>query len=352
MIQNLKYIITKETNPYKNLALEEYLLKNVKKDEVILYLWQNEKTVVIGRNQNPWKECRVAELEKDGGRLVRRLSGGGAVFHDLGNLNFTFLAAKENYDVNRQLEVIIKAVNRFGIPAERSGRNDITAEGRKFSGNAFYSDGEHCYHHGTLLVKVDMNMLSHYLNVSREKLVTKGVESVRARVANLTEYTPELEIAALANSLIEAFGGTYGQGNAGQRLERLKEEALDRAELQVPKRLEEEALNRTALQELEKKYSSYEWNFGRKMEFNFSLEQRYSWGDIDLRFAVDSGRIVSCAAYSDALETQYFEQLSSALTGCRFHSDQMAAAAEGIAVASQNQGMQEDILQLLKKAEL
>ena len=331
MIQSIKYIITAKTNPYQNLALEEYLLKHVKKDEIILYLWQNEKTVVIGKNQNPWKECRIAELEEDGGRLVRRLSGGGAVFHDLGNLNFTFLAARDNYNVDRQLEVILKAVNSLGIPAEKSGRNDITAEGRKFSGNAFFSDGEHCYHHGTILVKVDMSMLSHYLNVSREKLVSKGVESVRARVANLTEYVPELDIAMIRSGLIEAFGEVYGLR---------------------PAELKEDILDMDILQELEKKYSSYEWNLGRKMEFNFSLEQRYSWGDIDLRFVVASGQVVSCAAFSDALETEYFETLSLSLTGCKFNSEVLAAAAEKITVTEQNNTMHQDILLLLREAKL
>ncbi len=331
MIQNIKYIITEKTNPYENLALEEYLLKNVKKDEVILYLWQNEKTVVIGKNQNPWKECRIAELEEDGGRLARRLSGGGAVFHDLGNLNFTFLATRENYNVDRQLEVIIKAVNRLGIPAEKSGRNDITAGGRKFSGNAFFSDGEHCYHHGTILVKVDMSMLSHYLNVSRDKLVSKGVESVRARVANLTEYVPELDIATVRSGLTEAFGEVYGL---------------------PPVRLKEDFPDQAILQELEKKYASYEWKLGRRMEFNFSLEQRYSWGNIDLKFVVASGQITSCAAYSDALETEYFEKLSKALTGCKFSSAVMAAAVEEVAIAQENTVIRQDIISLLEEAKL
>ena len=120
-VRRLRYCITNETYPYRNLALEEYLLHNVAEDECILYLWQNEKTVVIGRNQNPWKECKVKELNEDGGRLVRRLSGGGAVYHDLGNLNFTFVLTKENYNVDRQLDVIIRAVNGLGIEAERLG---------------------------------------------------------------------------------------------------------------------------------------------------------------------------------------------------------------------------------------
>ena len=140
---------------------EQYLLENVQQETCILYLWQNRRTVVIGRNQNALRECRTTQLEADGGFLARRLSGGGAVFHDLGNLNFTFLVNKEDYDLQRQLSVIVEACRAMGIPAECSGRNDVLSEGRKFSGNAFYEHRGKSYHHGTLLVDVDMeNMLS------------------------------------------------------------------------------------------------------------------------------------------------------------------------------------------------
>lgn len=309
MINKLKYIITTQTNPYQNLAMEEYLLKNVQDDECILYLWQNERTVVIGKNQNPWKECRIAELEADGGRLVRRLSGGGAVFHDLGNLNFTFLVTKENYSVERQLEVILEAVRQLGIPAKMSGRNDISVEGRKFSGNAFYSDGHHNYHHGTLLVNVDMSMLSHYLNVSRDKLVSKGVESVRSRVMNLTEYDSTLTIEIMKSKLIQAFGKVYGL---------------------IPEQLGPSSIAPMDLELLEQKFSSWEWLYGRKLEFNYSISRRFGWGDIDIRMDIQSGIITECAVYSDSLETHLFELLPNILRNCPFSSAAMIRALQGI----------------------
>ena len=137
MINRLSYFISSSTNPYLNLAVEEYLLETVKPNQLILYLWQNERTVVIGKNQNAWKECRFQELEADGGHLARRLSGGGAVFHDLGNLNFTFLIPSSDYDLSKQMSVILEAVRSLGIDAQKSGRNDVTVDGKKFSGNAF-----------------------------------------------------------------------------------------------------------------------------------------------------------------------------------------------------------------------
>ncbi|MGM9617603.1 lipoate--protein ligase family protein [Butyricicoccus sp.] len=153
MKQNLTVVITNETNPYHNIALEE----------CILYLWQNRNTVVIGRNQHAENECRVQELQKDGGFLARRLSGGGAVYHDLGNLNFTFLAYENHFDISSQNEVILRAVKRLGVQAEKNGRNDLTVDGKKFSGHAYYKTGGRCYHHGTLMVDVDYTKLAAYL---------------------------------------------------------------------------------------------------------------------------------------------------------------------------------------------
>ncbi|MEI6309433.1 MAG: lipoate--protein ligase, partial [bacterium] len=205
MIQGTRVLRTYSLDPFHNLALEEFLLDDVTGHAAAgchaaagylatLYLWQNENTVVIGKNQNPWRECRLEQLEAEGGKLARRLSGGGAVFHDLGNLNFTFLLPRADYDLSRQLRVILEAARAVGVPAEMSGRNDLTATGRKFSGNAFYLRKETAFHHGTILVNADFQKMSRYLQPSAEKMRAKGVESVRARVVNLSELSPGLGV--------------------------------------------------------------------------------------------------------------------------------------------------------------
>ena len=205
MIEALATYESGSFDPFLNLAMEQHLLETVASGCCLLYLWQNENTVVIGKNQNPWAECRASLLEEEGGHLARRLSGGGAVFHDLGNLNFTFLVPTTDYDLQKQQRVLLEACRSFGIPAELSGRNDLTADGRKFSGNAFYHNGPRSYHHGTLLVDVDGAKLQRYLTPTKAKLETKGVPSVRSRVVNLKELCPTIPIDSLKRALVAAF---------------------------------------------------------------------------------------------------------------------------------------------------
>ncbi len=302
MIRKIKYLVTNSTNPHYNLSLEEYLLNHVEEDELILYLWQNEKTVVIGRNQNAIAECKVKDLEEDGGYLVRRLSGGGAVFHDLGNLNFTFLVRKDNYNVDKQLEVIIEAVKSFGIPAEKTGRNDITVEDKKFSGNAFYATGDKCYHHGTILVSVDMSMLSHYLNVSRDKLISKGVESVKSRVTNLSTYSNAVTIKSMIEALIAAVKRVYG---------------LEATPYSISN------INKDELNESQDKFSSWDWKFGKKIESDYTMEKRFPWGGVQIQFKVNQGKVKECIVYSDDLDSEFSVTLSNMFTGSIFSTKEL-----------------------------
>lgn len=332
MINTIAYMESTDVNPYRNLAREEYLFSKCKEDEVILYLWQNEKTIVIGKNQNVWKECQISKVEEDGAVIVRRISGGGAVYHDLGNLNFTFIAGKENYNLLRQMEVILKAVQKLGIHAEASGRNDILVNGKKFSGNAFHEQGGHCYHHGTIMVDVKLGELNKYLNVSEKKLESKGIKSVRSRVTNLLEYNPDLTIDLLKVTLRETFEEVYGYKS---RL------------------IKDNELNREEIQELYEKYSSWEWNYGKKFEFRYALSERFDWGQMDILFQVDNGIISDVAIYSDLMHPDAIQKLPEKIRGIRYNNQTLG---DEIAKFHSNEECQEkifrDIEMWIRSAEL
>ena len=321
MIETLATFDSGSFDPYLNLAMEQHLLETVKGGCCLLYLWQNQNTVVIGRNQNPWAECRATLLESEGGHLARRLSGGGAVFHDVGNLNFTFLVPTEDYDLRKQQRVLLEACRAFGIPAELSGRNDLTADGRKFSGNAFYRSGDRSYHHGTLLVNVDGEKLSRYLTPTKAKLETKGVASVRSRVVNLVELCPTLTIDGLKRALVDAFETVYG----------LKS---------TPKVLTDE--DNARIDELWEHYASWDWRYGQKLPFTLRTEGRFAWGGAELQLQINEGVIQRTAVYSDDMDFAFPPALEQALTGCRFDLD-----ALGKALGTVPHG--EDILTLLKQ---
>lgn len=305
MIQNLRIYESPYTDPYRNLAIEKHLMDTTAPGQCTLYLWQNQNTVVIGQNQNPWAECRTTLLEQEGGRLARRLSGGGAVFHDLGNLNFTFTVCREDYDVDRQLEVIRQACLLAGIHAEKSGRNDLLAEGRKFSGNAFYHNTTHAYHHGTILISADMDKLSRYLSPSKAKLEAKGVSSVRSRVGNLSQLSPGLTCDAMKQYMRQAFANVYAA---------TPEQAV----------LSEDDFATVA--ENQQLYGSWEYLYGKPLPFQFSCETRFPWGSIQLQLQVKNGLVTDARVYSDAMDWQLPQLVQDAFIGTRFTQQDLCDA--------------------------
>lgn len=305
MVNKIFHYIGESDNPYYNLALEQYLMETVPEDACILYLWQNRHTVVIGRNQNAWAECRTTELNRDGGHLARRLSGGGAVYHDMGNLNFTFLVPKKHYDLQKQLQVIVTACRNLGIEAEVAGRNDVTVAGRKFSGNAFYDSHGKAYHHGTLLIDVDMSKLGQYLMPSKAKLQSKGVDSVRSRVTNLKEFAPDLTVERMKAEMLHAFETVYDLRSTA-----LKEADFDGA----------------SIRSLEERNASWEWNYGKSLPADFSCGGKFSWGEIDLRLTVRQGTVAEAAVYTDSMDWNLSREIETALLGCRFEAEALKAA--------------------------
>ena len=172
---------------------------------MILYLWRNEKTVVIGRNQNIYAEVNLKELEKIGGYPTRRLSGGGAVYHDEGNINFTFVAQTPHFNTERHMEIVLNAIRSLGFDAQKTGRNDLTIDGRKFSGHSFYKTGNRQFHNGTVLINTNQEIMSRVLTPSIEKLQSKGVKSVRSRTVNLAELNPSITWKTVQNALIQSY---------------------------------------------------------------------------------------------------------------------------------------------------
>lgn len=300
-----KIIHSTSFNPWVNLSIEEYLLTNVKPDEVILYLWQNDNTIVIGRNQNPWKECDCKALTADGGKLARRLSGGGAVFHDLGNLNFTFIMNKKHYDVRKQQTVIIDALKKYGIEAVFSGRNDMLIDGRKFSGHAYYNNGTNAYHHGTILVDTDFEKLSRYLNPSAEKILSKSVASVKSRVINIAEVYPGMTTDMIKRGMAESFTAHYDAAESSN--------FEDTSE---------------AIAGLYEKYSSWDWCYGKSPAFDISAGKRFDWGEVEINLTLQKGIITEVKIFTDAMDVELMDEFSEALRGRTYQKNALSDAAK------------------------
>ena len=257
-MNKLQVVVSNQYNPFLNRAVEQYLTDRQEEGMVTMYLWKNQRTVVIGYNQNPYSECNVQLLLDEGGHLMRRGTGGGAVYHDLGNINFSFVADKRLYDVKKQLSVIQDALLSYGMQTEISGRNDLTYEGRKFSGNAFSKGQCNNLHHGTILIKTDGAMMQRYLIVDKAKLMKNGVKSVASRVINLSEAVPKLTSESIKQPLITSFEKVYGGKAAWLDFDTL--------------------INNEEVQAFRDEISSHDFLFGRWEHFKTTKKARFPWG--------------------------------------------------------------------------
>lgn len=306
----LTVYISESLDPMLNLALEEWIYARSGGNAKQLYLWRNRDSVVIGRFQNPWTECRVGELEREGILLARRRSGGGAVFHDSGNTNFTFFTSRQDYSKERNFEIVLRALNNIDIPAAASGRHDLIAEGRKISGSAFKLTSERAYHHGTLLVNSNLEKLVYYLTPDDLELESKGIASVRSHVANLTEFDPVITHEQLSEELIGQFEAFYGGKADVIRID--------------PERMLDDPGFRTSYREL----TSWEWLWGRTPKFTRRLSCRFDWGEMELLLTAKRGTIEAVTHHSDGLPAgrgkEGFERQDMAATiegvlkGCRY----------------------------------
>lgn len=290
----LKTIISNRFDPFLNLAVEDWLFQHCEKESVVCYLWRNERTVVIGQNQNPYAECNVDLLEGEGGHLMRRTTGGGAVYHDVENLNFTFVAPAVMADTNRNFKVIADALGIYGIKAEVSGRNDMTADGRKFSGSAFHKNATAALHHGTVMIKTDIEALRRYLTPNVSKLLKHGVKSVESRVVNLSELA-DITVENIMPRIVEAFENEYGQ----------KSEMVDFGSLS----LVEEVRQRRDF------YASDDWRFGRWRDFKATYKGAFDWGMVEVSLLMDGSTVLDCQIASDALDTDAVEKAKQLILG-------------------------------------
>ena len=325
----LRLLLSDSYDPWFNLAVEDCIFREMTTQRV-LFLWRNAETVVIGQAQNPWKECNTRRMEEDGIRLARRSSGGGAVFHDLGNTCFTFMAGKPEYDKSVSTNIILNALKRLGIDASASGRNDLvvqTTEGeRKISGSAYRETADRGFHHGTLLLNADLSRLANYLNPDVKKLQAKGITSVRSRVANLSEFVPYINHEQICEAVTAAFFDWYG---SSVEPEIISPDVFP----DIPGFAERFA-----------KQSSWEWNFGKAPAFSHLLNERFIWGGVDIHFDVEKGSISRAQIFTDSLNPAPLLALADALVGTRYHAQDVGQTCQEI--IEQNPAMRAELTEL------
>ncbi|MEO1849568.1 MAG: lipoate--protein ligase [Psychrobacter sp.] len=320
----LRILKSAVTNPWFNLATEDWIFNTLNPDSHMLFLWRNSETVVIGRSQNPWVECKTDKMEADDVFLARRQSGGGAVFHDLGNTNFTFLSPSDAYDQEANFTVIINALQKLGIDATLSGRNDMQVGDRKISGSAFRHAADRSFHHGTLLVNANMQKLGDYLNPHPLKLKAKGIKSVRARVANLVDFNETINHETLSDAIIEAFCEYHG--------ETAQVEQLDEASL----------AKQPTLNAYYQQMADWDWRFGKTPEFTHHIETRFDWGMMDVHMDVKQAMITEVVIFSDALNVELIDLLKNTLTGVKYNKPEIKNKLDDLAKAQPELAAQMD----------
>ena len=303
------YLETGSRDPYYNLAFEEYVLTHRTRGDYLL-LWQNDNTIVVGQNQNTEAEINRPFVEEHHINVVRRSTGGGAVYHDLGNLNYSFITDagdKESISMARFTHPVVEALKGLGLQAEASGRNDILVEGRKVSGTAQRLCGNRILHHGTLLFDANPDMVAGALQVDPEKFRSKSTKSVRSRVGNIRSFLP-------TDMTLEQFWGYLKSCLCENGFETGE---LDKQELNRIRNLKRE------------KYDTWEWNYGKSPKYDMTNRRRWSGGGLEVRAQIEEGRICALVFYGDFLAMRPLEDITSALEGCLMRREDVAAVLDG-----------------------
>ena len=313
------FIYNESTDPYFNLAAEEFLVQQLR--EEVFMLWRNHNTIVIGRNQNTLSEIHYDYVQEHDISVVRRMSGGGAVFHDMGNVNFTFIVnSRDDFNnYQRFTEPVIGFLNSFGVGASLTGRNDLVIGEQKISGNAQYMYQDRMLHHGTLLYSAEQSRLAEALKVSPEKIQSKGIQSVRSRVTNIASHmknppTPEDFIRAFADYMVKNIPDCqyYNLKNHEAEIRRLRDE----------------------------KYATWEWNFGYSPKYEFKRRERFPFGTVEIHMDIaGQSEIKSVKLFGDFFSRQPVEQLEAVLCGVSHAENAICAALDGICVSDYIEGM-------------
>ena len=311
-----RILISHSNNPHFNLAVEDCIFRSMPADQRVLFLWRNAETVVIGRSQNPWKECNINKMEQDQIHLARRQSGGGAVFHDLGNTNFTFMAGKPEYNKEVSTEIVLQGLKKLGIEGYANGRNDlVVGEGdgmRKFSGSAYKETKDRGFHHGTLLLHADLSRLANYLNPDVKKLQSKGITSVRSRVTNLNSLYPAIDHQLVCDAIVEAFCEYFDEVPV---IEEISPEAFP----DLPGFVEKFA-----------QQQSWDWNFGKSPQFTHTLDARFKWGGVEIHLDLSNAQITAAKTFTDNLFPDPIELLAEKLVGVTYRPDAIADCIDSL----------------------
>lgn len=320
------------TDPRINLAIEEYVLKNmdIEKDDFLLF-YINQPSIIIGKNQNTIEEINTDYVEENDVIVVRRLSGGGAVYHDLGNLNFSFLTKDDGnsfHNYKKFTQPVVDALANLGVNAELSGRNDILAEGRKVSGNAQFATKGRMFSHGTLMFDTEIDAVVSALKVKKDKIESKGIKSVRSRVANISEFLKE-------PMTIEAF-----------RMEILKSIFGGEDKIQYYELTEQDWENIRKLSA--ERYQKWEWNYGKSPRFNIQKQHRFPSGSIDIRLEVHKGMIEEATIFGDFFGVGDVAEVQELLVGIKYDRAAISEALSSIDIPKYFGGVtKEEFLQLI-----